>query len=80
MSKLHKFLSILLAVMMVISIVPVTASATASGDWEYNVLSEENKTAEITKYNGSATAVVTPTSPITRASSSSSKSSWSIEV
>ena len=61
MSKLHKFLSILLAVMMVISIVPVTASATASGDWEYNVLSEENKTAEITKYNGSATAVVTPT-------------------
>ena len=43
MSKLHKFLSILLAVMMVIYIVPVTASATASGDWEYNVLSEENK-------------------------------------
>ncbi len=61
MRKTRKFLSIILALMMVLSIVPITASAEVSGDWEYHVISEEDKTAELTGYTGSATDVVTPT-------------------
>ena len=54
----RKILSVLLAVIMVLSIVPmagVTSFAETSGDYEYKVLSETDKTCEITDYTGSAT-------------------------
>ena len=46
---------------MVIGILPVYAFAEDSlNDWTYNVLSEEEKTAEITGYNGTETELVFP--------------------
>ena len=60
MQRTRKFLSVILAMMMVISVVPITANAITSGDWTYSVISEENKTAQITGYNGSATDLKIP--------------------
>lgn len=58
-----KILSVLLAIMLVISVIPLTGTtsfAATSGDFEYEVLSEEEKTCEITKYNGSASELEIP--------------------
>lgn len=58
-----KILSIVLALMMVISVIPmtgITAFVATSGDFEYSVLSETDKTCEITKYDGSASELDIP--------------------
>ncbi len=60
---MRKCLSILLAVLMVITAFPLTAIssfAAVSGDFEYKVISEEEKTCEITGYTGSAAKVEIP--------------------
>ena len=60
---MKKALSVLMAVMMVVSITPVTmvkASALTSDDFEYEIISEEDKTCEITGYTGSATELEIP--------------------
>lgn len=62
-SKSRKFLSLFLAVIMMISVIPlgvITATAETSGDFEYSVISEEEKTCQITKYNGTATELDIP--------------------
>ncbi len=59
----RKILSVLLAVIMVLSIVPtagVVSFAATSGDYEYSVLSEDDKTCGITDYTGSATELTIP--------------------
>ncbi len=59
----RKILSVLLAVIMVLSIVPtagVVSFAATSGDWSYYVLSEDDKTCSITDYTGSATDLTIP--------------------
>lgn len=58
-----KSISLLLALLLVLSAIPLgglTAFAATSGDFEYNVLSEEDKTCEITKYTGSASELNIP--------------------
>ncbi len=63
MRTTRKILSVLLAVIMVLSIVPmagVTSFAATSGDYEYEVLSETDKTCEITGYTGSAANLTIP--------------------
>ena len=58
-----RLLSVLLAVAMVLTALPLTAlpaAALTSGDFEYKVLFETNKTCEITRYTGSATALEIP--------------------
>ena len=58
-----KSISLLLALLLVLTAIPLgglTAFAAESGDFEYAVLSEEDKTCEITKYTGSATALDIP--------------------
>lgn len=60
-TKLKQITSVFLAVIMVFgifAIVPFTASAATSGDFEYKVLN--NGTAKITKYKGSAAEVTIP--------------------
>lgn len=60
-SKLHKLLSLLLALVMIISAVPISGIsvfAAESGEFEYEVL--RDGTASITEYFGSATEVVIP--------------------
>ncbi len=54
---MKKTISILLAILMVLTALPLgglSAFAATSGDFEYSVLSETDKTCEITKYTGSA--------------------------
>ncbi len=61
MTKIKKITSILLAVIMAFSIfaiVPITASAATTGDFEYEVL--DDGTAEITGYNGSYKELTIP--------------------
>lgn len=58
-----KLLSLILAVIMVLSAIPFTglmSLALTSGDFEYHVISETDKTCGITKYNGTATDVTIP--------------------
>lgn len=56
-----KVLAIILCVVMVFGILPVYAFAKdGSSDWTYNALSEVDKTAEITGYNGTDTELVFP--------------------
>lgn len=60
-TKLKQITSVFLAVIMVFgifAIVPFTASAATSGDFEYKVLN--NGTAEITAYKGNATELTIP--------------------
>ncbi len=60
---MKKAISIFLAVLMVITALPLTAIssfALANGDFEYAVISEENKTCSITKYTGAATELEIP--------------------
>lgn len=58
-----KSISLLLTLLLVLTAVPLgglTAFAAISGDFEYSILSEEDKTCEITKYTGSATTLGIP--------------------
>ena len=60
---MKKALSIFLAVLMVITALPLTAItsfATTSGDFEYEVILKEDKTCEITNYTGTATELTIP--------------------
>lgn len=58
-----KFLSVLLALCMVLTMLPLGsmfALAATSGDFTYKVLSETDKTCEITGYSGTATELHIP--------------------
>lgn len=58
-----KFSSVLLALCMVLTILPlgsISAFAVTSGDFTYKVLSETDKTCEITGYSGAETSIVIP--------------------
>lgn len=58
-----KSISLLLALLLVLTAIPLgglTAFAATSGDFEYNVLSEEDKTCEIAKYKGTASNLDIP--------------------
>ncbi|MEG1835099.1 MAG: leucine-rich repeat domain-containing protein, partial [Oscillospiraceae bacterium] len=58
-----KVLSILMAVLMIATIIPmgaISSFAFTSGDYEYRVVSETYNTAEITKYNGTDGDVTIP--------------------
>ena len=60
-----RIVSALLAVCMVLTMLPLTgltafAAEITSGDFEYEVLSEADKTCEITDYTGSATTLIIP--------------------
>lgn len=61
--KTRKFLSLFLALITVISAIPMTEIAVfaeSSGDFAYSVTSEEKKTCMITDYVGSATELAIP--------------------
>ena len=63
MKKTRKYFAVLLALVMTLTALPLsglTASAASSGDFVYEVLSETNKTCEITGYTGNATDLVIP--------------------
>ena len=63
MKKTRKYFAILLALVMTLTALPLsglTASAATSGDFEYEVLSETDKTCEITDYTGEATELTIP--------------------
>ncbi|MEG0546972.1 MAG: leucine-rich repeat protein, partial [Oscillospiraceae bacterium] len=58
-----KGLSILMAILMVATIIPmgaISSFAVTSGDYDYSVISETNKTAEITWYNGAGGDITIP--------------------
>ncbi len=55
-----KVLALIMCIVMVIGILPVYAFAESGSDWTYNVLSEDDKTAEITGYTGSETELIFP--------------------
>ena len=60
---MKKLLSVLLVTALVLAALPLTAlpaAAVTSGDFEYAILSETDKTCEITGYTGSATALEIP--------------------
>ena len=63
MKKTRKYFAILLALVMTLTAFPLsglTAFAASSGDFEYEVLSETDKTCEITGYTGYATDLTIP--------------------
>ena len=63
MKKARKYFAILLALVMTLTAFPLsglTASAATRGDFEYEVLSETDKTCEITDYTGEATELTIP--------------------
>ncbi len=56
-----KIFALIMCIVMIIGILPVYALAEDGlSDWTYNVLSEADKTAEITGYTGSETELVFP--------------------
>lgn len=58
-----RLLFVILSLIMVLTALPLTALpavAVTSGDFEYKVLSEDDKTCEITKYTGSAAELEIP--------------------
>ena len=60
---MKKILSFFLAAVMALSVLPfgiITTFAETSGDFEYSVLSEEEKTCEITRYYGEETDLIIP--------------------
>ena len=60
---MKKLLSVLLVTALVLTALPLTALpalAATSGDFYYQVLSETDKTCEITRYTGSSTALEIP--------------------
>lgn len=62
-AKQNKVLSFFLVMIMLVPVMPmgtVKAFALTSGDFEYAVLSEEEKTCAITQYNGSAYELTIP--------------------
>ena len=61
MSRIKKSISLALALLMLLSVftvVPLSASAETSGDWEYQLL--DSGTLEIIGYNGSETELIVP--------------------
>ena len=63
MKRLQTVLSIVLALIMVFSVIPmtgITAFAITSGDFEYKVISETDKTCEISNYTGTAADLIIP--------------------
>ena len=61
--KQNKVLSLFLALLMLVSVMPmgaVTAFAETDGNFEYYVISEEEKTCAITHYDGSAYELTIP--------------------
>ena len=63
MKKTRKYFAVLLALVMTLTALPLsglTAFAASSGDFEYEVLSETDKTCEITGYTGNATDLTIP--------------------
>ena len=61
----RRFFAVLLTLAMLLSAVPLTgltafAAGITSGDFQYEVLSETDKTCEITYYTGSATTLDIP--------------------
>ena len=59
----NRILSIILAMVMIFTMIPaysISSFALVSGDFEYKVLDETEKTASITKYTGSATELEFP--------------------
>ena len=63
MKKSRKYFAILLALVMTLTALPLsglTASAEFSGDFRYAVLSEKDKTCQVTGYNGEATDIIIP--------------------
>ncbi|MGN0519619.1 MAG: leucine-rich repeat protein [Candidatus Fimenecus sp.] len=62
-TKTKRIFSVLLALAMVLTALPLTAfpaAAATSGDFEYEVLFEEDKTCEITGYTSSVTELAIP--------------------
>ena len=62
-SKTKQILALILTLTLILTAIPLTAlpaSAATSGDYKYQVLSEADKTCQITKYNGSAAALTIP--------------------
>ena len=62
-NTMKKLLSVLLVTALVLAALPLTAlpaAAVTSGDFEYAILSNTDKTCEITGYTGSATALAIP--------------------
>lgn len=58
-----KLLSLVLSLIMIITALPIagtTAFAETSGDYNYEILSEEDKTCMITDYNGDASELTIP--------------------
>ncbi len=63
MKRTKRIISVLLTLVMILSALPLTsltAFAASSGDFEYTVLSETEKTCEITKYTGSTADLIIP--------------------
>ena len=58
MKKITAWLSVLVMLLVMLPASAMTATAATSGDWEYKVL--DDGTAEITDYNGNATALTIP--------------------
>lgn len=58
MKKSKKILALLLAIVMIVTVVPLTVFAVTSGDWEYYV--KDDGTVSINHYNGSAKEVKIP--------------------
>ncbi len=59
---MKKYLAIVLAVVLMLSAIPMTAVANTSGDYIYEVISETEKTCVITEYTGSTRNLVIPSS------------------
>lgn len=59
---MKKYLAIVLAVVLILSAIPMTAMANTSGNYTYEVISETDKTCVITKYTGSTRNLVIPSS------------------
>ncbi|MBR5246257.1 MAG: leucine-rich repeat protein [Clostridia bacterium] len=59
---MKKYLAIALAVVLVISVLSITVMAKTSGNYEYEVISETEKSCVITKYTGSTRNLVIPSS------------------
>lgn len=57
---MKKTTSVFLIFILVLNIFSVSVFAEDNGSWSYNVLSEEDKTAEITDYNGTSTVLEFP--------------------
>ncbi|HAQ63935.1 MAG TPA: hypothetical protein DCR23_05685 [Ruminococcaceae bacterium] len=57
---MKKSIALLLCVVLILGIIPFSVFAENNSIWSYRVISEEQKTAEITGYNGNFTEIVIP--------------------